>query len=108
MFMLYNAVMRQFPQDVVKELEGNTFTTTIHCINSAIIKLSRACPLRPRFVVRGSKGMRLPQKFAIKDELGNQVACQILGHWWREVFFPSNEDKSSLLVFGPMTSVADS
>lgn len=64
-------------------------------INSAILKLGRACPLHPRFVVRGTKvdplalsvlrdarysdsvvwdqHMKLPPKFAAKDELGNQV-----------------------------------
>lgn len=78
MFVLYNAVMRKFPKHIMEHLDGNTFTTTIHCINSAIIKLSRACPLRPRFVVRGSKGMRLPQKFAIKDKLGNQVCASFI------------------------------
>jgi len=40
MFCLYNAVLRGFPADTVKLLEGNTYTTTIYCIVSGIIKLS--------------------------------------------------------------------
>jgi len=71
-FMHYNCVLRKFPAQLVESLEGNTYTTTIHCINSAIIKLSRACPLDPRVVARGSKDLRLPLQFAVKDALGCQ------------------------------------
>ena len=71
-FMHYNCVLRKFPVQLVESLEGNTYPTTIHCINSAIIKLSRACPLDPRIVARGSKGLRLPRQFAVKDALGCQ------------------------------------
>ena len=40
MFYLYNAVLRGFPQARVKLMEGNTYTNTIYCIVSGIIKLS--------------------------------------------------------------------
>jgi len=40
MFCLYNAVLRGFPAETVERLQGNTYTTTIYCIVSGIIKLS--------------------------------------------------------------------
>ena len=71
-FMHYNASLRQFPQWVLDTMAGNRYVTTIHCINSAIIKLARASPLEPLVVHRGSCGMRLPVQFAAKDDLGRQ------------------------------------
>ena len=65
-FMHYNASLREFPQWVLDTMEGNRYVTTIHCINSAIIKLARASPLEPLVVHRGSCGMRLPVQFAAK------------------------------------------
>ena len=76
-FMHYNCVLRKFPKDVLESLKGNTYTTTIHCINSAIVKLSRACPLDPRRVARGSNRLRLPERFAVKDKLGCQGAVEM-------------------------------
>ena len=76
-FMHYNCVLRKFPVALVESLKGNTYTTTIHCINSAIVKLSRACPLDPRRVVRGSKNLRLPRQFAVKNKLGCWGAVEL-------------------------------
>lgn len=72
MFMHYNAVLRRFPQHILETTRGNTYVTTIHCINSAILKLSRASPLTPRSAWRGSNKMRLPLEFAAKNHLGRQ------------------------------------
>ena len=72
MFMLYNAVLRKFPQKLIDMMKGTKYVTTVHCINSAIIKLARASPLEPLVVHRGSCGMRLPVQFAAKDDLGRQ------------------------------------
>jgi hypothetical protein len=41
MFKKYNAVLRGFPQDTYEALLGNTYTTTIYCIVSGVIKLSK-------------------------------------------------------------------
>ena len=71
-FMQYNASLREFPQWVLDTMLGNRYVTTIHCINSAIIKLARASPIDPLEVYRGSIGMCLPRQFAAKDDLGRQ------------------------------------
>ena len=71
MYMLYNAVMRKFPKDVLDRLENNTYETTIFCIISGISKLSRATTLpRDRRVYRGLGGMLLPQSFWQADNSG--------------------------------------
>jgi hypothetical protein len=71
MFMKYNASLRKFPQDVFDELNGNRYTTTIHAVVSAIIKLSKVWELPPsRKVYRGLSGMVLPQAFWKKDSFG--------------------------------------
>jgi len=44
MYCKYNAVLRGFPKAVVDDLNGNTYTTTIHLIVSGVIKLSRYPP----------------------------------------------------------------
>ena len=41
MFHKYNAVLRGFPKAAVDSLDGNKYTTTLHLIVSAVIKLSR-------------------------------------------------------------------
>jgi hypothetical protein len=71
-FMHYNCSLREFPVSVLDTMRGNRYVTTIHGINSAIIKLARASPIHPLVVHRGSAGMRLPLQFAAKDDLGRQ------------------------------------
>ena len=70
----YNLVLRSFSgvADIRKQFErdckGNLYPTTIHGINSAVIKLSKlqvACP-----VYRGSTRAVLPPQFWKKDEFG--------------------------------------
>ena len=75
--MHYNAVLRKFPAGVLEEMKGNKYVTTVHCINSAILKLSRATPLNPRFVYRGSSKMQLPIEFAAKDRLGRMSIVEM-------------------------------
>ena len=71
MFMKYNASLRKFPQDVFDGLNGNRYTTTIHAVVSAIIKLSKVWQLPPsRKVYRGLSGMVLPKAFWKKDSFG--------------------------------------
>ena len=75
--MHYNAVLRKFPAGVLEEMKGNKYVTTVHCINSAILKLSRATPMNPRFVYRGSSKMQLPIEFAAKDRLGRMSIVEM-------------------------------
>ena len=71
MFMKYNASLRMFPHDMFEGLQGNRYTTTIHAVVSAIIKLSKVWELPPsRKVYRGLSGMVLPQAFWKKDRFG--------------------------------------
>ena len=66
--MHYNAVLRKFPAGVLKEMKGNKYVTTVHCINSAILKLSRATPMNPRFVYRGSSKMQVGRRDSGREE----------------------------------------
>jgi len=71
MFLKYNGILRRFPDGVVKGLKGNTYTTTIHCIVSGIIKLSKVMRLPDsRTVYRGLGGLDLPEAFTTPDECG--------------------------------------
>lgn len=72
MFRRYNAVLRQFPDDDVKSLGGNNYATTIHCIVSGVIKLSKDMSLpEGRNVYRGLAGDKeLPRKFKTADDHG--------------------------------------
>ncbi|MGB1597743.1 MAG: ADP-ribosyltransferase domain-containing protein, partial [Promethearchaeia archaeon] len=76
-FTQYNAVLRNFPKAMLDLMQNNTYTTTLHCINSGLIKLSRASPLTQRRVYRGSKKMRLPRQFAARDKLGHQCIVEM-------------------------------
>lgn len=71
MFAKYNAVLRGFPQGAVDALQGNKYTTTIYCIVSGIIKLSKVMTLpEARKVYRGLGGVDLPQAFSKPDAYG--------------------------------------
>jgi len=70
MYMLYNEVLRGALHR--KRQKGQfSFVTTIHMINSGILKLASASPLPPgRMVYRGLSGMRLPECFFVDDSYG--------------------------------------
>jgi hypothetical protein len=71
MFLKYNAVLRGFPDSVVAGLKNNTYTTTIYCIVSGIIKLSKVMVLPDdRKVYRGLGGLDLPEAFKKPDDCG--------------------------------------
>ena len=76
-FAQYNAVLRNFPKAMLDLMHNNGYTTTIHCINSGLIRLARASPLTQRRVYRGSQKMRLPRQFAAKDKLGHQCIVEM-------------------------------
>lgn len=78
LFELYNGVLRAwgnlegrghvpaYSQVYPGEDVRNRFTTTIHVINSGVLKLSRLQPAVPVF--RGISGMKLPKRFIEQDE----------------------------------------
>eukprot|EP00965_Chrysotila_dentata_P101992 3366427-Pleurochrysis_carterae.AAC.2 len=75
MFMKYNAVLRGLGSENAylrrsfDELcMGNTYTTTLHVINSAIVKLGKLT--RAARVYRGLAGKALPSSFFAKNEFG--------------------------------------
>lgn len=96
LYILYNAVMRDFPANVVERLAGNRFETTVFVIVSGITKLAKVTPVPPRrLLYRGLGGMLLPEHFWKKTaqgflggvELGlmsttaeRRVAIQYSGH----------------------------
>jgi hypothetical protein len=64
LYMLYNALMRDFPPRVVEGLAGNRFETTMFVIISGITKLAKVTPVPPkRLLYRGLGGMLLPEQF---------------------------------------------
>ena len=64
MFEKYNAVLRAFTKVPFLEsksqtlCQGNLYTTTLHCINSSVVKLGKLTVARP--VYRGIAGGLLP------------------------------------------------
>lgn len=75
MFIKYNAVLRglqssvpSFRQRYEQLCCGNKYTTTLHAINSAVVKLSKltvACK-----VYRGMSGGRLPPSLRTRNQYG--------------------------------------
>ena len=72
LFALYNAVLRQWPEAEFER--GNRYTTTIHVLVSAILKLARATRFPEGMTVyRGTGGrMALPLKFYRADQCGRK------------------------------------
>ena len=69
MYVWYNAVLRHYPTDIWESLEGNRYETTIFCIISGIVKLSRLTEVpEDRRLYRGLGGMLLPDSFWTKAE----------------------------------------
>ena len=68
MFNLYNAKLRGHPPELYRALEGNEYETTIFCIISGIIKLSKRTEIpKNRRIYRGLGGMILPEQFWTTD-----------------------------------------
>ena len=63
-YQIYNIVLRQRPQDGFSALKENRFATTIHCLVSAVTKISCATKVRDGLLLyRGLGGIRLPDSF---------------------------------------------
>jgi hypothetical protein len=64
MFNLYNAVLRKFPLSLYDALKQNNYETTLFCIISGILKISRKTEVpADRRLWRGLGGMILPKNF---------------------------------------------
>ena len=74
MFVCYNAKMRGFPDLMVKYLDKlgpSAFVTTLHVINSGILKMARVSRLPPLgFVYRGLSGVALPRDLTVPNAQG--------------------------------------
>ena len=69
LYIWYNAVLRGFPKEIFETLEGNRYETTIFCIISGIIKLSKLTNVpEDRRLYRGLGGVLLPDSFWSKAE----------------------------------------
>jgi hypothetical protein len=71
LFEIYNALLRRFPLDKYDTFsgQGNTFSTTIFVLVSAIQKLSRHMFLPPSMrLYRGFSSMEMPESFYKVDE----------------------------------------
>ena len=74
-FVKYNSVLRGlqssiafFKNDFLRLCKGNKYTTTLHVINSAVVKLSKLTFAKK--VYRGVSGGRLPKNFRLANDYG--------------------------------------
>ena len=83
MYFKYNTVLRAKTRDpqmvrIAKELtKGNGYATSIHAINSCVIKLSKLT--KAGKVWRGIKDAMLPKEFWVPTETGSNLLA--LAHW---------------------------
>ena len=80
MYIKYNAVLRglQFEYarpDFDRLCGGNRYTTTLHCINSAVIKLSKLTVAAK--VYRGVSGGLLPEACRVPNEHGVRGGIEV-------------------------------
>jgi len=75
MYVKYNSVLRGLQSTLAlfrscfeRLCRGNKYSTTLHCINSAVVKLSKSTIASK--VYRGVSGGRLPHHFRVANEFG--------------------------------------
>eukprot|EP00961_Rhodomonas_salina_P146698 1975176-Rhodomonas_salina.2 len=69
--VLRSAKLRGFPKAVCDTLGDKDYVTTIHAINSAILKMARVSAVPSSgFVYRGLKNLKLPDNFFRRDMTG--------------------------------------
>jgi len=81
LFEIYNCLLRRFPLDKYDTFngQGNTFSTTIFVLVSAIQKLSRHMYLPPSMrLYRGFSSMEMPESFSKVDE---ETGCSGFAEW---------------------------
>jgi hypothetical protein len=81
MFVCYNAKMRGFPNAMVEylaKLGPSAFVTTLHAINSGILKMARVSMLPPLgFVYRGLSGVALPRDLTVPNAQGITAGVEL-------------------------------
>jgi ankyrin repeat protein len=64
-------VLRQWPKEQFDDLNGNTYTATIHCLVSGITKISRVTKIPEGLMLyRGFGGLKLPEQFYVAPKSG--------------------------------------
>jgi hypothetical protein len=78
-FMVYNAILRQFPQALfeVFEKSDNFFSTTIHVLQSAVVKIARNTKIPDGLILYRGLSMKFPRQFFATDENG----CRGFAEW---------------------------
>jgi hypothetical protein len=68
-FVPMNGILRNFPQNIIEMLNGNTMCTTLFCISSALKKIGRGTELPSNGkVFRGLGKMLLPSQFWVPHD----------------------------------------
>jgi hypothetical protein len=77
--MVYNAILRQFPQALfeVFEKSDNLFSTTIHVLQSAVVKIARNTKIPDGLILYLGLSMKFPRQFFATDENG----CRGFAEW---------------------------
>ena len=72
--MLYNAILRRTPDNLFEPLEkgGNLFPTTIHVLQSAIVKIAAKTKIPENLVLYRGLSARFPAEFYKADENGRR------------------------------------
>ena len=70
--MVYNAILRKAPESIFKIFEqaGNFFSTTIHVLQSAVVKIARNSKVPQNLVLYRGLSMRFPANFYKADQNG--------------------------------------
>ncbi len=87
-YQIYNMVLRQWPIEKFLALKENKYPTTIHCLVSAVTKISRVTKIPDGLVLyRGLGGVHLPDSFLKGGEAGFKCFVE-----WGFMSTTSNKD----------------
>jgi hypothetical protein len=79
-YFVYGTILRRFPHDVFAQFEegSNLFSTTLHVLGSAVMKLARGVKIpEGQQLYRGLGGtLELPESFFKCDGLGRSGFCE--------------------------------
>uniref|UniRef100_A0A7S0M388 NAD(P)(+)--arginine ADP-ribosyltransferase n=1 Tax=Cryptomonas curvata TaxID=233186 RepID=A0A7S0M388_9CRYP len=79
MFMVYNAILRRTPVALFEKFQvvGNFFSTTIHVLQSAVVKIARNTKIPSNLVLYRGLSLNFPPQFHKPDENG----CRGYAEW---------------------------
>jgi hypothetical protein len=77
--MVYNAILRQAPAELFEKFKvtENFFSTTIHVLQSAVVKISRNTKIPPNLILYRGLSLTFPPQFHKADENG----CRGYAEW---------------------------